>query len=514
MGHPLLSVLRITFGDKGPLMENIHSGDVSRTAIEQDVVLHCRSGGSYDINYTVTPLSTLDGQNIGSVLVIQDVTESRKMLRQLSYSASHDALTHLANRVSFENHLKRLLQSVGENHQRHALVCIDLDRFKAVNDTAGHAAGDALLRELASLMLGMLRTTDILARLGGDEFGLLLPDCGIENAYTISSRLIQAVNDYHFMWEGRLHRIGASAGITLIDANNNLASDVMSQADIACYASKNKGRGVVTIYEPQQQHLQQQRTLLAQEEQHRIIHNNHMMLLARAVASPRIPESTNFWLLSLRLWTSEGNVLEEAAFRSGVSDPALLCDLDWRVFNDFLKNHAAAIALKGFGVALPLSPQGIANDDLINQMLATLSTSSLPPRLLHLTIHSDVLLTDDDRATKNMIKLRNAGCRVIVSQVGRDMDIFNQLNRQMCDYVMIAPELVMDVHTNLMDEMMVTIIQGHAQRLGLKCIAGPADQAMIMDTLSGIGIDMIWGDTIAQTQPLDMLLNQGYFGIN
>ena len=113
-----------------------------------------------------------------------------------------------------------------------------------------------------------------------------------------------------------------------------------------------------------------------------------------------------------------------------------------------------------------------------------------------------------------LFRSRNAGCRVIVSQVGRDMDIFNQLNRQMCDYVMIAPELVMDVHTNLMDEMMVTIIQGHAQRLGLKCIAGPADQAMIMDTLSGIGIDMIWGDTIAQTQPLDMLLNQGYFGIN
>lgn len=116
------------------------------------------------------------------MLVIQDVTESRKMLRQLSYSASHDALTHLANRVSFENHLKRLLQTVQETRQRHALVFIDLDRFKAVNDTAGHAAGDALLRELASLMLTMLRSSDVLARLGEDEFGLLLPDCNIESA--------------------------------------------------------------------------------------------------------------------------------------------------------------------------------------------------------------------------------------------------------------------------------------------------------------------------------------------
>ncbi len=251
MKQPLLNVLRITFGDNGPLMENIHSGDMSRNDIEQDVVLHRRDGGSYDIHYSITPLSTLDGQNIGSVLVIQDVTESRKMLRQLSYSASHDALTHLANRVSFENHLKRLLQTVQETHQRHALVFIDLDRFKAVNDTAGHAAGDALLRELSSMVLSMLRTSDVLARLGGDEFGLLLPDCNIESARYISGRIIQAINDYHFLWEGRLHRVGASAGITLIDEHNCLASEVMSQADIACYTSKNNGRGIASVYEPQ-----------------------------------------------------------------------------------------------------------------------------------------------------------------------------------------------------------------------------------------------------------------------
>ncbi|WP_334610992.1 diguanylate cyclase domain-containing protein, partial [Escherichia coli] len=173
----------------GPLMENIYSADTSRSAIEQDVVLHCRSGGSYDVHYSNTPLSTLDGSNIGSVLVIQDVTESRKMLRQLSYSASHDALTHLANRASFEKQLRILLQTVNSTHQRHALVFIDLDRFKAVNDSAGHAAGDALLRELASLMLSMLRSSDVLARLGGDEFGLLLPDCNVESARFIATRI-------------------------------------------------------------------------------------------------------------------------------------------------------------------------------------------------------------------------------------------------------------------------------------------------------------------------------------
>ncbi|WBU50933.1 diguanylate cyclase [Kosakonia pseudosacchari] len=514
IGQPLLTVLRITFGDNGPVMENIHSGDMSRTAIEQDVVLHCRTGGSFDIHYSVTPLSTLDGQNIGSVLVIQDVTESRKMLRQLSYSASHDALTHLANRVSFENHLKRLLVTVQEFHQRHALVFIDLDRFKAVNDTAGHAAGDALLREISSLMLSMLRSTDILARLGGDEFGLLLPDCNVESARYISGRMIEAINDYHFMWEDRLHRIGASAGITIIDETNYQASDVMSQADIACYASKNNGRGIVTVYEAQQGLMQHERDMMSLDEQWHMIKDNHLLMIARGVASPRVPEACNFWLLSLRLWTSEGEVMEEHAFRSGLSEPELIRALDRRVFHEFFRNHATAVAGKGLGVALPLSVVGLASQSLVTELLQMLESGPLPGRLLHLIIHADALMREGNTINENLKRLRHAGCRIIFSHIGHDLEVFNHLTPHMADYLLLEPELVTNVHGNLMDEMMVTIIQGHAQRLGVKSIAGPTHQPLMMDTLSGIGIDLIYGDIISQAQPLDLMLNSSYFAIN
>jgi len=514
IGQPVLKVLHITFGANGPLMENIHSGDMSRSDIEQDMVLNCRTGGNFDIHYSITALSTLDGQNIGSVLVIQDVTESRKMLRQLSYSASHDALTHLANRVSFENHLKRLLQAVQETRQHHALVFIDLDRFKAVNDTAGHAAGDALLRELSSLMLTMLRSSDVLARLGGDEFGLLLPDCNIESARYIAGRLIHAINNYHFMWEGRLHRIGASAGITLIDESNNQASEVMSQADIACYASKNNGRGVVTVYEPQQERVHSTRSMMSLDEQWHMIKDNHLMMIARSVASPRIPESCNFWLISLRLWTSQGEVQEEHAFRSGLAEPELLHALDRRIFNEFFRASAALASSKGMGVALPLSEAGLASLTLVDELLELLENSTLPGRLLHLVIAVDVVRNPDGNVQQGLQKLRQAGCRVVLSRVGRDMNIFNHLSANMADYLMLDAEVVTNVHGNLMDEMMVTIIQGHAQRLGMKTIAGPSNQPMMMDTLSGIGIDFIYGDTIAEPQPLELLLNSSYFAIN
>lgn len=514
IGIPLLTVLRITFGDNGPLMENIYSADMSRTAIEQEVVLHCRNGSSYDIQYSITPLSTLDGGSIGSVLVIQDVTESRKMLRQLSYSASHDDLTHLANRVSFENHLKQLLQAVHDTHQRHVLVFIDLDRFKAVNDSAGHAAGDALLRELASLMLSMLRTSDVLARLGGDEFGLLLPDCNIESARFISGRIISAINEYQFMWDGRLHRIGASAGITLIDEKNHVATEVMSQADIACYAAKNNGRGRVCVYEPQQSQTHTSRELLSFDEQKHIIAHNPMLMIARGVASPRIPETFSFWLLSLRLGTEDGDVIEEHIFRTGLVDPALNHALDRRVFNEFFQQAATAIANKGLSIALPLSAAGLLSTELVDGLLEQLQRSPLPPRLLHLTIPAGVMKSHPAQSISAIQRLRHAGCRIILSQVGRDLEIFENLKLHTVDYLLLDSEISASVHGNLMDEMWVSIIQGHAQRLDIKTIAGPVQMPLIMDALSGIGIDMIYGDIIADAQPLDLLLNTSNFAIN
>ncbi|MCT4716400.1 diguanylate cyclase [Enterobacteriaceae bacterium H18W14] len=514
IGQHILAILRITFGDTGPVLENIHSGDFSRMNNEQDVVLHCRNGGSYDIHYSITPLTTLDGKSIGSVLVIQDVTESRKMLKQLSYSASHDSLTHLANRVSFENHLKRLLQSAGENRQRHALIFIDLDRFKAVNDTAGHAAGDALLRELSSMMLSMLRTGDFLARLGGDEFGLLLPDCSMDNARHISERIINCINDYHFVWDGRLHRVGASAGITQIDADNRVASEVLSQADIACYASKNSGRGRVTTFEAQQHYMQKNRSVLALDEKWRIINENPILMLALAAAPPRVPESASFYLLSLKFWNSEGEVVDEHSFRNGLVENELQQALDRRVFNEFFREYAQQIAQKGFGIALPLSPAGLTSDAFVDELIVMLENSPLPARLLHLQINSQLLLTEDERAHKNLQRLRDRGCQMVLTHLGRDLDIFDAISRQVFSYIIIDNELIQNVHSNLMDEMMVTIIHGHAQRLALQTIAGPADLPLIMDTLSGIGVDLIYGETISAPQPLSILLNTSYFGIN
>lgn len=184
----------------------------------------------------MTPLSTQEGEHIGFVLVIQDVTESRRLLRQLSYSASHDALTGCPI-VQAESQLKGLLKLL-PGYQSHALVMLDLDFFKAVNDSAGHAAGDALLHEIAGPMRSLLRPSDILARLGGDEFGFILRHCSTEQALNATERIVDAIKHYEFTWAGRLHRVGASAGLTSIHEHNAQLAEVLVQADAACYTSK------------------------------------------------------------------------------------------------------------------------------------------------------------------------------------------------------------------------------------------------------------------------------------
>jgi EAL domain-containing protein (putative c-di-GMP-specific phosphodiesterase class I) len=143
-----------------------------------------------------------------------------------------------------------------------------------------------------------------------------------------------------------------------------------------------------------------------------------------------------------------------------------------------------------------------------------LEQSPLQARLLHLVVHVEVLNLQDKNSLLGLEKLRCAGCRIVLNYVGRDMDVFNHLNAHMADYLLLDPELVTNVHGNLMDEMLVTIIQGHAQRLGVKTIAGPSNQPVVMDTLSGIGIDYIYGDTIDESRPLELLLNTSYFAIN
>ncbi|CAI1204667.1 Cyclic di-GMP phosphodiesterase Gmr [Serratia proteamaculans] len=266
VGMPIAGVVRMTNGKDGSEVENPVQcclQENRQLSADYALVLHSRDGRHFDIQQSVSPLKTLNDEVMGAVMVLQDVTVSRELMRKLSYSASHDALTTLPNRTNFEKRLKNAIAGAAEKQRQHALVFLDLDRFKAVNDSAGHAAGDALLRDIAQLMQHHLRHSDCLARLGGDEFGLILFDCSSEQAKSLMQQLVNYISQYPFYWEGKVYHVGASAGITCIHTGGGNSSELLAQADIACYTAKHQGRGQVYLYEARQ------KKMLSPEEPHR-----------------------------------------------------------------------------------------------------------------------------------------------------------------------------------------------------------------------------------------------------
>ena len=195
-----------------------------------------------------SPVRSESGAAIGAVMVFQDATQRRLFQRRLEHSATHDALTGLANRTAFEMQLENSLQQALSGLGSHVLCLIDLDKFKAVNDGAGHSAGDALLKQIAEVIRGTCRQSDFVARLGGDEFGLILNNCSVKMARNVTQKIIRNIASLNFTWGEQTFRVGASIGITAIDGDVGNALELYRNADNACYAAKRNGRGCEVVF--------------------------------------------------------------------------------------------------------------------------------------------------------------------------------------------------------------------------------------------------------------------------
>jgi diguanylate cyclase (GGDEF)-like protein/PAS domain S-box-containing protein len=232
-------------GGQCPLRRTLREGVPSRFT---ETLLR-RDGSSFVAEFSAYPLPSENGAAAGAVIVMRDVSEVRALTEKLSYEASHDALTGLYNRVEFERRVAKLLAASRQDDSGHALCFLDLDRFKAINDTCGHAAGDQLLQSLGLLMESRLRQSDILARLGGDEFGLLLEHCPLEQAWVIANELREAAHGFRFLWGEEEFSVGMSVGIVPLNAASGDVASVLSAADTACYIAKKRGRDRVHILE-------------------------------------------------------------------------------------------------------------------------------------------------------------------------------------------------------------------------------------------------------------------------
>jgi len=224
---------------------------------EEPLYLYQSVNKKVAVKISAAPIGGENGTVDGAIVIIRDVTKEQELQNELSYRANHDMLTGLANRGRFNQHMQLLLERVKQHNNEHVLVFLDLDKFKNVNDTAGHAAGDELLRQLSRLLRDSLRSADVLARLGGDEFAIILRDCSVNQGRRVCEKLRKSVADFRFVWNEQSFQVGVSIGLVGVAADSPSLSVLLRRADAACYAAKNAGRNRVHVAQPEDIDLQE-----------------------------------------------------------------------------------------------------------------------------------------------------------------------------------------------------------------------------------------------------------------
>ena len=482
---------------------------LDRVSRDEGMLLLGRAGSRVDVKASASPVRTPAGEVLGAVLVFQDVTRARTLQKELAQMASQDALTGLPNRSAFEHALAEACAVARIEQRGHALCFLDLDRFKIVNDTAGHAAGDALLREVGRVIREQMRRQDRVARLGGDEFGILLVDCDIDDARRTAERLLDRIGRVRFSWDGRVYEVGVSIGIARLDAETPLAADVMSRADVACYAAKAAGRNRVSVYHPSEGDARRHHTELhtaagiraALDADRFVVHAQEILDLRPAGRLQRHCE------LLVRMRDEDGTLLSPGAFIPAAERYGLMASIDRWVIRRVLQTYGRAIlAVPRLSVSINLSANSLEDPGLLDFLAAELERSVLPPHRLRFEITETSLINNLTNAARLVAGLRAAGYAIMLDDFGAGVSSFAYLEHFPTDYLKIDGGFVRKMKENSIDRAIVESINDVGHKIGAVTIAEFVEDAETLDILREIGVDMAQGYHIARPIPLETLL--------
>ncbi len=460
------------------------------------------------IEASIAPMKTESGDLMGAVMVIQDVSHTRRLTRQLSYQASHDLLTGLYNRRKFEEYLEEILINVREEDRHHTLFYLDLDNFKIVNDTCGHVAGDELLKQLPSLINEVLRTGDIVARLGGDEFGIILQNCGLKQASTIADKVRQKIKDYRFIWDDKTFEIGVSIGVIGINADNSDMAQVLSAADMACYAAKDSGRNRVHVYEPSDAAVTERygqmhwtaRISTALEE-------NRFQLYQQPIVSVSDQNRGHLEIL-LRMIDDDDNIIPPGAFIPAAERYGIMPDIDrWvirKVFRYMGKNNPAD-PVKGTDrvFAINLSGDSINDSSLLDFILQEKNIHNISLANVCFEITETVAISNLTKATIFINELKNYGCKFALDDFGSGLSSFAYLKTLPVNYLKIDGCFVKDICSDSIDRAMVESIQQVGKVMGLRTIAEHVEDESTLLALKEIGVNYVQGYYLGRPQALE-----------
>lgn len=509
-GRKLNQVFYITRGEDGEPLQNPVEECLARREpafTAEGAVLISRSGRAFDIKNSAAPLIDGDGSLLGAVMVLQDVSETRQLIRQLSYKAAHDDLTGLPNRDSFKRELLQASESVRDKDTRHVLAYIDLDRFKIINDSAGHLAGDALLEKIGQCLRGHLRSSDSVARLGGDEFGLLMCNCSKEQALARCEQLVRQIEALRFPWQQHVYDVGASIGITEIHRDNFHPGDLLSQADVACYSAKRASRGTVMLYEPEQSAAaDQHREIFMASAIREALDARRLALCVQPVVLSSDNTSVYHHEVLVRMRDGSGKLLMPGAFIPAAECYGLMVEIDRWVVEEVLQRRAVEIARAGLKLALNISAEALGDAGFQAYLLRMLDNTRIPFGHLGFEITETAMVNQMASASSFVEALRARGCKVALDDFGNGFSSFNYLKSFAIDFIKIDGSFVRQVDSNFVDQIIVETINQVAHRLGARTIAEYVEDASTAERLHGIGVDLLQGYHVGRPVPLEKLL--------
>ena len=471
---------------------------------EGNVVLLCRGAESIAIDYSVAPIRDRAGRTVGAVLVVQDMSRERQYAARLSNLASHDALTGLLNRREFEQRVRAIVDHRGADEGQHAVLYLDLDQFKVVNDTSGHAAGDELLRQVVALLRPRLREGDVLARLGCDEFGVLLPHCPPVPALRIAEALRKAIMDFRFAWKNRSFTIGVSIGlVNLADGPQTLAN-VLSAADAACYLAKDKGRNRVQVYRPEDDEVALRRGEMEWVNRlHRALAEDRLCLYAQPMhAMHGTGAEVLHQELLVRLIDERNELIPPIAFIPAAERYNLMPSIDrWVIrtaFRLLADRRAAGDASAMAGTyAINVSGASIGDDQFLDYVRESFARFRIPHRTICFEITETTAVTSLSKAADFIGALREPGCRFALDDFGVGVSSFTYLKQLPVDYLKIDGSFVRNMLHDPVDAAMVEAIHRIGRVMGKQTIAESVETTATLEALRSVGVDFAQGNAIA-----------------
>jgi diguanylate cyclase (GGDEF)-like protein len=424
-------------------------------------------------------------------------------IRHLAY---HDPLTGLVNRHQFEQRLDEALRSALERGTHHALLYLDLDQFKVVNDTCGHVAGDELLKQMALMLRGKIREGDTLARLGGDEFGALLESCPLERARQIADHLLQSINDYRFTWTGMTFTVGGSFGLVPIDERNTTVEELLRNADVACYAAKDFGRNRIHVYHEDDLDLSRRRG-----EMQWVSRLNWALAAERLVLHQQriLPVNgggkTGCCEILVRLIDEAGVLVPPGAFLPAAERYNVAPALDrWvvRTLLDYLARHRQTIAAGDRTYFVNLSGATLNDDGFFGFVRDALRDSGLPGSMFCFEITETAAIANLSRAVNFINGIRGEGCQFALDDFGSGLSSFSYLKAIPVDYLKIDGCFIRDIASDPMDRAIVEAINAIGHVVGLKTIAEFVENDAIHRELQRIGVDYSQGFCMHRPEPL------------